>query len=248
MNTYTITILFLVIIFAATLIRSSMGFGDALIAMPLLVLLIGLKTATPISAMLSITIALLILAGNWKGMQFKSIWRLIVASAIGTPIGLFFLKGNYDSLMQIILGTLLILFSTYKLFVPKLMRISSMKPAYIFGFLAGLFGGAFNTSGPFIVIYAELKNWSPNIFRTTLQGYFLAGNIFIITLHGASGLWTKQVLILFLTALPVIIVTTFLGGKLNHIIPKDKFDKLIYCFLLAIGFLLILRTSYIVCL
>ena len=237
--------LFLAVIFAATFIRSSIGFGDALISMPLLIMLIGLKTATPISAMLSTTIALLILTTTWKEIQLKSVWRLIAASAVGIPIGLFFLKGSYDDIMKIILGILIITFSIFKLLEPKLIQIKNTKSAYIFGFLGGLFGGAFNTSGPFIVVYATLKNWSPGKFRTTLQGYFLASNIIILSMHGATGLWTKQVFILYLTALPLIFVTTYLGGKLNHIIPKGKFDKIIYFFLLVIGFLLIFQTTHL---
>ncbi len=245
MELYSYLIIFLAIIFSATFIRSSIGFGDALISMPLLILLSGLKTATPISAMLSATIALLILTTTWKEIQFKSVWKLIVASAVGIPIGLFFLKGSYDDIMKIILGILIIIFSIFKLLEPKLIQIRNTKSAYIFGFLGGIFGGAFNTSGPFIVVYATLRNWSPSKFRTTLQGYFLASNIIILTMHGASGLWTKQVFILYLTALPVIIVTTLIGGKLNHIIPKGKFDKLIFCFLLIIGVLLIFQTTYV---
>ena len=242
MDSTTIIILFLTIIFAATFIRSTIGFGDALIAMPLLAMLIGLKTATPICTMLSTSIALLILIRTWKEIQFKSVWRLIAASAVGIPIGLFFLKGNYDYIMNIFLGILIIIFSLYRLFEPKLIQIKNPRVAYLFGFFGGLFGGAFNTSGPFVVVYATLKNWSPGKFRTTLQGYFLASNLIILSMHGASGLWTKKVFLLFTAALPILIITTILGGMLNHIIPKGKFDKLIYCFLLAIGGFLIYQT------
>ncbi len=238
----TIVILFLSIIFSATLIRSSIGFGDALVAMPMLVLLVGLKIATPISALMSTTIALIILSETWREVQFKSVWKLILGSIIGIPIGLFFLKGDYDSIMKIILGLLIIFFSIYRLLEPRLIKIKNDKTAYLFGLLGGLFGGAFNTSGPFIVIYATLRNWHPSEFRTTLQGYFLASNIIVVCMHGAAGLWTKNVMIFFLMAIPIIFLATLLGGKLNHIIPKRKFDKLVCCFLIIIGSYLVFQS------
>ena len=245
MDSTTTILLFLAIIFASTFIRSTIGFGDALIAMPLLALLIGLKTATPISTMLSATIALLILARTWKKIQFRSVWRLIAASAVGMPIGLFFLKGSYDDIMRVLLGILIISFSLYRFFDPKLIQIKNPKLAYIFGLLGGLSGGAFNASGPFIVVYGALKNWSPGKFRTTIQGYFLATNLLLLAMHGASGLWNRRVFILFLISVPLVIATTILGGKINHIIPKGKFDKLIYFFLFLIGFFLIYQTLFL---
>ena len=41
------TTVILAILFCSTLIRSTFGFGDAVVAMPLLVLLVGLKTTPP---------------------------------------------------------------------------------------------------------------------------------------------------------------------------------------------------------
>ena len=44
--------------------------------------------------------------------------------------------------------------------------------AYLFGFVAGVLGAAYNTSGVVITIYATLRDWSPDRFRSTLQSYF----------------------------------------------------------------------------
>ena len=41
------------VVFLAALVRSTFGFGDALIAMPFLVVLVGLKTATPLMALIA---------------------------------------------------------------------------------------------------------------------------------------------------------------------------------------------------
>ena len=56
------TLRVLTIVFAATLIRSAFGFGEALIAVPLLALFVPLSVAAPLTVLLSITIAGVIVA------------------------------------------------------------------------------------------------------------------------------------------------------------------------------------------
>ena len=45
------------VIFLATLIRSAFGFGEALVAVPLLALLIPVEQAVPLATLVSITVA-----------------------------------------------------------------------------------------------------------------------------------------------------------------------------------------------
>lgn len=65
------TLLVLGILFLSTLIRSALGFGDALIAMPLLAMVVGLQVATPLTAMGATTIAITILIQAWKNVDIK---------------------------------------------------------------------------------------------------------------------------------------------------------------------------------
>jgi hypothetical protein len=54
----------LTVIFLATLIRSAFGFGEALVAVPLLALLIPVEVAAPLAVLVSITVALVIVRGH----------------------------------------------------------------------------------------------------------------------------------------------------------------------------------------
>ncbi len=66
------------ILFLATLVRSTFGFGEALIAMPLLVNIVDFKTATPLIAMVACTISVAIIIFKRLNIQFNSAWRLAV--------------------------------------------------------------------------------------------------------------------------------------------------------------------------
>jgi len=236
------TILVLSIISFATLLRSTFGFADAMFAMPLLAVIIGLKTATPLMAIVAMTISTTILIKNWREVKIKSAWRLFISSLAGIPLGLWFLKGTHDALMKLFLALIIICFSTYSLIKPRLTAIKSENPAYVFGFLAGVLGGAYNTNGPPAVIYGSLRKWAPASFRATLQGYFFMAGIFICLGHGFAGLWTHIVLRYYLFSLPLVFVFTFIGGHLNQSIPKGEFDRIIHSLLIVIGLFLLIQT------
>ena len=230
------------VVFCSTFIRSAFGFGDALVAMPLLAMILGLKTATPLVALLASTIGLTILARNWRSVQIQSAWRLICSTLAGIPLGLVLLKGAYENLLQILLAVILIGFSLFSLSRPKLLPLRGENAAFFFGFAAGILGGAYNTNGPPVVIYGTLKGWSPTSFRATLQGYFLPSSLFILAGHGSAGLWTGEVLCLYLYALPLVFVSIFLGGWINRRFSPQRFSQWVYRLLIALGLLLLWRT------
>lgn len=237
-------IFILSILFFSSLIRSTFGFGDALIAMPLLTLAVGINTATPLIALIASVIASVILFQTWRNIDFKNILTLIIFSVIGIPLGVLFLKGSAESLVKIILSVVLILFATYKLFKPNLMKLRSNKLAFAFGLLGGILGGAYNTNGPPIIIYGTLRGWESGKFREILQGIFLPTNIFIALSHGIAGMWTSEVFLYFIYSIPVVVIALLLGTYLNRKIPSDKFSKYIYILLIAIGLYLGIRTVF----
>ncbi|MBN1995087.1 MAG: sulfite exporter TauE/SafE family protein [Anaerolineae bacterium] len=240
MSTLTIILLTLAIIFMAALTRSTFGFGDALLAMPLLTLLVGVQTATPLMAFVGPTIASTIVWRHWRSIDFGATWHLIISTVLGIPVGIFVLKTAPEEIVKQMLGLLIILISLYNLIRPRLITLSQRRWAYLFGFVAGVIGSAYNTNGPPIVIYGVMRRWPPDRFRATLQGYFLPTGLLILAGHGLAGLWTLQVLQLYALALPFMVTAIFLGTKLNQRIPPHRFEKFIYAALLALGFLLLI--------
>lgn len=231
-------VLILLVIVLSTLIRAVFGFGNALVAMPLLTMLLGIQTASPLVALTGPLISILILLKDWKSIEIKSTLWLITASLIGIPIGLYILKGFQEALVKDILAWILILFGVYSLFnyrIPLLGEIWAIP----FGLLAGILGGAYNSNGPPIVIFGALRKWNPQRFRSSLQGYFLVTGLMIVVGHGLAGLWTTEVLWLFLFSVPVIVLSILLGNRLNQRIPAGKFDRMIHILLIGLGILLL---------
>lgn len=237
----TFQIIILPIIFISTFTRSTVGFGDALIAMPLLAMAVGINVATPLVGLIAVTISITILIKQWRNVHFKSVSMLIISTLLGIPVGILLLKGVYDDVMKLILSFVIIIFSLYKICNPKLFTLANDKLACIFGLLAGILGGAYNTNGPPVVVYGNLRRWDPAKFRATLQGYFLPTGAMIALGHGIGGLWTQQVLVNYLISLPIVFVAILLGGRLNSKIPKGKFDKYVYMLLIVLGAVLLVN-------
>lgn len=238
----TTVLIILLIIFIGSFIRSAIGFGEAVVGMPLLAFIIDIKTATPLMALTASTLAILLLFTSWKKISIKDTWPFILSTAIGLPVGLYYLKNTSDELIKATLGILLVLFGVYYLFVKNLPHLKSEKLSLLFGFFAGILGGAYNTNGPPTVIYGVLRRWPAQNFRATLQGIFFPTGLIITISHGISGLWTGIVITSYLYALPVIVLGFYIGNKIHHKLNEDEFRKIIYIFILIIGVILLLNS------
>lgn len=230
--------LILFVVFIGALTRATLGFGDALVAMPLLALMVSMQIASPLVAFLGIVIATSMLLLNWRKVDLNAAWRLILASLLGIPVGLYFLANVPESFVKIFLGFPLVLFGLYNLFLPKLPVYRSTVFAYFMGFLGGVLGGAYNTNGPPVIIYGKLAGWTPDRFRATLQSYFMPTAAFIFLGHGLAGSWTPDVLRLFALSFPLIITAIVLGTFLSKRIAPGAFDRLVYAALVIMGILL----------
>lgn len=235
MSPNTTLMLALAVLFASTFVRSALGFGDALVAMPLLALLVGVRTATPVVALAASTIAVAILVRHWRGVDVRATWRLVLSSLAGIPFGLLLLKLAPEIYIKAALGVLLIAYGLYSLFAPELPSARGEWLAYPFGFVAGVLGGAYNTNGPPVVVYGALRRWPPEHFRATLQGCFLLTGLLIVAGHGLAGLWTPLVFRLYLLSLPCLALAIYLGGRVNRRIPREAFSRAVYVFLVVMG-------------
>jgi len=233
------------VLFVAAFVRSALGFGDAVVAMPVLAMALGLRTATPLVAFVGPTISILILAANWRKVEFRTAGRLIAATLLGIPFGVFGLSRLPETPLRIALAAIILAYGLMGSIKPpaRIVREPGHFP-WIVGWIAGVLGGAYNTNGPPIVAYGMLRGWPPESFRATLQGYFLPTGLAIAAGHGLAGLWTPAVFRTYLLALPGIVLGVFAGGLLNKRISHELFGKLVYASLALMGAIMLLRELF----
>src|ERR1700760_3054337 len=104
-----------VVLFLATVIRSAFGFGEALVAVPLLALALPVQTAAPLAVLASITVALIVVAQDWRHIHLRSAVWLVVPALFGIPIGLLVLKTVPEHVVKMVLAIVIISFSAWSL-------------------------------------------------------------------------------------------------------------------------------------
>ena len=229
------------VLFLATLIRSAFGFGEALVAVPLLALVVPVEVAAPVAVLVSITVAFIVVVQDWREVHVRSAGALVLPTMLGIPLGLILLRTVSEPVVKVGLAAVIIAFSIHSLMSGRQRELPNDKFAWMFGFSAGVLGGAYGMNGPPLVVYGSLRGWSPQHFRATLQGYFLPASLAGLWGYWAAGLWTPAVSRFYVLSLPVVMAGTFLGRAIHHRIAAQRFAIYIHAGLIAIGVILLLQ-------
>jgi uncharacterized membrane protein YfcA len=223
----------------ATLVHGTLGFGTALVAMPLLTLTLGVRDATALVAFVILGTTVVILAGAWRELEWRAAARLLAGSVPGIAIGIAVVTRAPDDVVQRALGVLLMAIGAYHLVAPRVFEARHEAWAYAFGFGSGLLGGAYNTNAPPVVVYGAMRRWSPATFRATLQAYFVPAAVLIWAGHGVSGLWSAEIFGRYLAYLPFGLVTLWAGQRLSRRLPEASFDRVLHAVIIVLGALLL---------
>lgn len=232
------------ILFLATTGRSTFGFGEALFAVPLLALLIPIQVAVAVAALTSITVALIIVAQDWQHIEYRSAGRLLIATVFGIPLGLLLVKMVSEPVVKAVLAVVILLFALYSLTNRHAGELKDDCFAWVFGFAAGILGGAYAINGPPLVVYGSLRRWPPTRFRATLQGYFLPGSALVVAGYWIAGLLSVVVIRYFLVSLPAVLAAILIGNGINRRLDAARFRLVLNVVLVIVAMMLLLQAVY----
>ncbi|WP_299874945.1 sulfite exporter TauE/SafE family protein [uncultured Cocleimonas sp.] len=229
------------IVLLALFTRAAIGFGDGVIAVPLLSLMIDISEAVPFILFISTLMSFVALWKDRAHVQFGSLKRTASMALLGFPFGILLLGVTDNELVKSLLGCVLIIMAIWFLSPAKKIQLKSNGWSYFFGLLAGVLGGAYAFRGIVFGIYGSLRGWSPAQFKGTIHSFFLLSGIFIPFGYFGAGLVTPRVIGLFFVMMPVALFATLVGtwfsGKLN----AQTFQKVIWSVLLLLGIVFIVQ-------
>ena len=237
------TVYVLLVIFVATLIRSVFGFGEALVAVPLLALRLPVNVAAPLAVLVSITVAVVIVVQDWQKIHMRSAGWLVLSTLFGIPLGLLLLTAGNHRLVKAVLAVIIVAFSAYALIGRRPPQLHSDSWTWLLGcgFLAGVLGGAYGMNGPPLAIYGAMRRWSAQHFRATLQGYFLPASVIGMAGYWLAGLWVPAVTHYYLLSLVLVLPAILLGRLLNRRLAGEAFLKYVHVGLVLIGAVLLVQ-------
>lgn len=228
------------VFFLAVFTQSLSGFGSALVAMSLLPAMIGIRVATPLMALVALVIEVVLVIRYHQALEIKSIWRVILAALVATPLGVYFLSSVDENISLTLLGIVITCYAIYALLGLKMPRLEHPVWAYLAGLFGGLLGGAYNTSGPPVILYADCRRWPPEMFKSNLQGYFVVSSVAVVASHALNGNLTLQVWDMFWWTIPFIVAGLVAGLSLDRWLNPVLFRRLVLVLLIVMGIRLIL--------
>lgn len=235
------------IVFSSVLLaaftQSLTGFGSGLVTMAVLPAVIGIRAASPLVALFAGTLESILFLRYRDSINVAAVWRLLVAALIGIPLGILGARMIDERIVLTILGIVLIIYPLYVLFTPKLPQVQEGRLTFGVGFVAGLLGGAYNTSGPPVIMYANSRGWLPQEFKANLQAFFLLIDAMTISGHAVSGNLTPFVWQNFLLILPAIFIGLVAGLALDRLLNPGLFRKIVLVMLIVLGLRMIISSA-----
>jgi uncharacterized membrane protein YfcA len=123
---FIVAVVMLVSAFTQTLT----GFGSALVSMSILPLLLGIQVASPLVALMAITLETILLIRLRSAFNLRAVWRLSLAALVGIPIGLALARSINEDLVLTVLGIVLVGYSLYALISPRLPELKHQAWAF----------------------------------------------------------------------------------------------------------------------
>ncbi|WP_447530155.1 TSUP family transporter [Vreelandella sp. TE19] len=235
------TLLLLGWVALATYAQTITGFAFGLILMAGVVLS-GLAPVSMVAILISILSLFNCALALYRNMSNLD-WEIIVLcslSGFATLIvgvwALEFLSGSYVHWLQLILGLAIILSSLMLVLNPVPKNARSGRLSFLFfGGLSGFMGGMFSTSGPPLVFHFYRQPLTLAVIRDCLLLIFAINSLQRLIIVGMSGQLTLNILVLAATAIPVVMLFTWLGRRYPPPLGERSLRRVAFLLLFASG-------------
>jgi uncharacterized membrane protein YfcA len=219
----------------AGMVRGFAGFGAAMVMTPIFSALYGPEIGIVLCMLLEIVVALPLLPGAARHVDWRAIGLLLVAAVVGAPLGNFVLTLVAPQPMRwvisaIVLSAVAMLASGWRYGGPPRAG-ATMAAGAASGFLNGLSGMA----GPPIAFYYLAGNQAAVKVRANLTTYFIFVDLIAASLFFGRGLvgWHTVVEGAFLA--PAVILGGVIGERLFPLASEVFYRRLALALLVAVA-------------
>lgn len=186
------------------------GMGFALMASPLLVLVLGTDDGVATSQALTLVASVIVLTTLWRSVEWNTAALLFSSSLVGVAPGAWLSSRLSPAVLSILVGGLVVI---------ALATVVADERARVFrgaagGAAAGATSGFMNVTagvgGPPIVLYRLSTDWAQRPYVATVQAYFIALNVASLVVRGAPRLDAS----IWVVVLAALVIGLALGEQL----------------------------------
>jgi len=226
--------LFCALIGFASLIQGILGFGSALVAVPLALIFLPKETVVCSMFMMGLTLNGFLSVTIKERISYRPVLILFLASLFGMPLGVWILTAIPLKAMQVFVGCLVVVF-TILLQWGKLRLPQNAFLTGIAGFFSGLLNTSTSMSGPPVLILLAGQGLPKDQFRRTLVSFFFVSGVAAALMLALSGVMTLQRVSHGLVAIPFAFLGGYVGDRLSSRLPERPFMVLALAVLFLAG-------------
>ena len=212
------------------------GFGSALVSMPLLALVLPIKTVVPVMLLLDFVGMLTQGVRLRRDLDRSEMLAVVPWQLAGMGAGVAALVALPSNALLVALGIFILSYSVYSLrHHPNRRAIGRWwaAPAGLFG---GLIGGMFGTGGAVFAMYFTARIPDASRMRATMSAVFVINTSARLTLFLATGLlFERDIWIAFAALVPLVFIGTTVGHRLHGKLTPLQVARFISVLLLFSG-------------
>ncbi len=213
-------------VFLAAATQQLSGFGYALMAVPLLSLVVGPKDAVALAAVSGLAGTALMVVRLRHRTDRPVVGRLLLGALVGMPLGIVVLRRAPADPLQVavsvvVLAAVALLASGYRL------RRESARTEVGAGFVSGMLNTSIGIGGPPVVLVLQAAEHEQHAFRATTVSYFLVANVLALPLFFFSGAVDDSTWGYALFAVPAALVGTLAFERLAFRVRTEHFKPLV---------------------
>lgn len=235
----------LLVLLGAQIIYALFGFGSGLLSVAILAFLFpDLTSVVVLLLLVNLPTEVFVVWRDRRHIPFREMGLLLLALAVGTPLGAFLLRrGADEGWLLLLLGIVLILFAVFFLFLdgPRMARRLPSTASAAAGLSSGVLAGLFGTGGPPLILYYRYRGLDKQAFRAVLLAVFLATSVVRIPTYFASGIAGVSSVASALLVLPVCLLGLVVGNHLHVTVSERSFRRGTALVLALLGILLLVR-------
>jgi uncharacterized membrane protein YfcA len=233
----------LVLAFAAA-VKSALGFGLPLIAVPIAANLIGARTAVVLIAVpVVVTNLAILLRGGGTRAGLRRFGGLLAGVVAGTLVGARLLGALDPRWIALAVGAAGVLFAVTSLLdlVPSIPARTQSYAGPLVGGLSGVMGGTTGIFAPLIAAYLHSLAVSKQAFVFWLTASFLLGGLVQVASYVRMGLYTGPLALYAAAACIPALLGTRLGFWVQDRLSAVVFRRAVLVLVLASSLNLLLR-------
>ena len=225
----------------AGFIQGVSGFAFGLIATSLWAWSIEPQLVVPTVIFGSILGQLVSIQSVRRNIRLARVWPFLAGGLVGVPIGAALLPYLQIDVFRLVVGTVLVTYSSIVLLGARLPDVSRSGRAGDLGMsiVAGTMGGASALSGPPVTLWCAMRGWGRDDQRATYQTFFLVTHTATIGVYLASGLLTLHSISLFGLVGPPILLSSWIGSRWYRGMSGATFTRSLFLVLLVSGLTLV---------